>query len=231
MILGTGLLARAFASRFAQRRDTLVFASGVSNSLATSQAQFDREFDMLTTARERWPGRLVYFGSCSVTDDERQYTPYARHKLAMEKLVVSGASGLVVRLPQVVGPTGNPNTLTNFIRDRIERGEEFSVWAHAERNLIDVDDAAAITEAIIDRMHPAESGVVSIASECPIPMQELVTIFEKVLGKTAVYRLEAKGGRLHIDACFAQAIARELGIDLGGGYTERLLGKYYGPHK
>ncbi|MEZ0470921.1 NAD-dependent epimerase/dehydratase family protein [Luteimonas salinilitoris] len=228
MIVGTGLLARSFMSRFATRSDTLIFASGVSNSHETSRLQFDREFEMLAAMRRDHTGRLVYFGSCSVTDDDRRHTPYARHKLAMEEFVVSDEGGLVVRLPQVVGRTENPHTLTNFLHDRIESGESFSIWANAERNLIDVDDVAAITEVIIAGMEPSESRVVTIASERSISMPALMTTFERVLGKKANYSLEEKGGRLHIDARFAQQIARQLGIDLGEGYVERLLRKYYG---
>jgi len=228
MIVGRGLLARSFASRFADRHDTLIFASGVSNSGETSASEFEREFQMLRAARRRHSGRLVYFGSCSVTDEERRHTPYARHKLAMEQFVLGGNRGIVVRLPQVVGHTDNPNTLTNFLYNAIRKGERFSIWEHAERNLIDANDVAAITEAVIEQLDPAASRVFTIASERSVSMRELVFIFERILDQDANFDVQDKGGRLHIDASFAHDVARRIGLDLGKGYAERLLRKYYG---
>ena len=43
MIVGNGLLATAFAPRFASDRALTVFASGVANSRETRQAEFERE--------------------------------------------------------------------------------------------------------------------------------------------------------------------------------------------
>ncbi|UWX04318.1 hypothetical protein H1235_03550 [Pseudoxanthomonas sp. NC8] len=93
MIVGQGLLARAFASRYAADPDVIIFASGVSNSLATAAEGFERERAMLVPLLDAGT-RLVYFGSCASTPENAASTPYMRHKRAMEELVAASPNGL-----------------------------------------------------------------------------------------------------------------------------------------
>ena len=68
MIVGHGLLARAFAT-FVDDEGTLIYAAGVSNSLETDPTAFARERHTLEAARAAHPNRLlVYFGTCSADD-------------------------------------------------------------------------------------------------------------------------------------------------------------------
>lgn len=229
MIVGQGLLARAFAPRYAADPAVTIFASGVSNSRETDPAAFARERDLLRPLLEAG-GRVVYFGSCgSATGDSAADTPYMRHKRAMEAMVAASPGGLVLRLPQVVGRTPNPNTLTNFLRDRIASGTPFTVWARAERNLIDVDDVAAIGARLIDGAGSGGRRVFSVAAARSLPMPAIVAIFERVLGRQARVAFEPLGSPLPIDVADALAVARELGIDLGDGYAEHVIRKYYAP--
>lgn len=228
MIVGAGLLARAFSTRYSARDDVLIFASGVSNSLETAEREFAREREALAHATDGYRGKLVYFGSCSVGDHDRQATPYARHKLQMEALVLARPGGLVLRLPQVVGRTDNPHTLTNFLHRKILLGEEFSIWSNAERNLVDADDVAAIGAVAVERLAETESRVMCIAARHSIPMLDLVSTFERILARKAFFRVEPRGASISFDARDADAIAASLGIDLGGDYVERILRKYYG---
>jgi nucleoside-diphosphate-sugar epimerase len=152
-----------------------------------------------------------------------------KHKKLMESLVLSSTGGLVLRLPQVVGAMGNPNTLSNFIHDRIVSGEHFTVWAHAERNLIDIDDLVAIGTILITEMDDRSAPVVSIAAMNSMHMTEIVKIFERVHGRSANYSIVDKGDPLKIDTKKAAEIGARLGIDLGDGYIERVIRKYYTP--
>lgn len=151
------------------------------------------------------------------------------HKESMESLVLSSPGGLVLRLPQVIGITKNTHTLTNFLHDRILSGEHFVVWAHAERNLIDIDDIAAIG-ATLAADAANHTFAASIAAKRSMPMPEIVKIFERVHGKPANYSLIEKGSPLPIDTTIAEEIAERLGIDLGEGYIEKVIRKYYLPH-
>ena len=231
MIIGKGLLARAFEPHFGKDPETVIFASGVSNSLETRGSEFAREHSLLRQLQADVAKRLVYFGSCGVTVEVGELTPYMKHKKLMESLVLSSAGGLVLRLPQVVGAMGNPNTLSNFIHDRIVSGEHFTVWAHAERNLIDIDDLVAIGTILITEMDDRSASVVSIAARKSMLMTEIVKIFERVHGKPANYSIVEKGDPLKIDTKKAAETGAHLGIDLGDGYIERVIRKYYAPKR
>ena len=50
MIIGSGLLARAFGPRFTNSVTNCVYAAGVSNSRCSDQREFDREHDRLVKA-------------------------------------------------------------------------------------------------------------------------------------------------------------------------------------
>lgn len=226
MIVGRGLLATAFAG-FKSDPAVTIFASGVSNSQETSEAQFTRERELLIAAL-RGDARLVYFSSCGVAGDPDELTAYMRHKLAMEALVTARTDNMVVRLPQVVGRTGNPHTLTNFLRDRILSGVPFTIWARAERNLIDIDDITAIASHLLSLAPDTILPVTAIAADRSLPMPELVSVFERVLGVPAHCILEQKGSPMRIHPRLPTHHAAGLGIDLGDGYAERVLWKYYG---
>ena len=230
MIVGKGLLACAFAPYFGANPDVVVFASGVSNSLETREEEFAREHTLLAKLLANHAKRFVYFGSCGVATAEADLTAYMKHKTRMESLVLEARGGLVLRLPQVVGRTNNHHTLTNFLRDRILSGEHFTVWSHAERNLIDIDDVSAIGAVLATDM-TNDSSVIAIAAENCLPMREVVRIFERVLGKRANYSLVNKGATMHINTSSISKVSSQLGIDLGNGYTERVIDKYYAPFK
>ncbi|MCD7099168.1 NAD-dependent epimerase/dehydratase family protein [Stenotrophomonas sp. MMGLT7] len=226
MIIGSGLVARAFAPRYEEDRTTVIFASGVSNSNETNPAAFARERAMLVEQLERSHCRLVYFGSCNVVNT-LEHSSYFQHKRAMEALVVDSGHGTVLRLPQVVGHTRNPNTLTNFIRDCILQERQLTLWAGAQRNLIDIDDVAAIATHILDsRTVPP---IVTIASPWSLPMPRIVDLFEQVLGRRAHRVLVDRGEAMAIDSARSEQIARDIGIDFGPSYPLRVLQKYYAP--
>lgn len=230
MIVGKGLLAHAFQPHFGETPDVIVFASGVSNSLETRPDEFARESNLLCQRLESEAKRFIYFSSCGVTAAESELTPYMRHKRSMESLVLSVSHGLVLRLPQVVGRTENHHTLTNFLRDHIVSGEHFTVWAHAERNLIDIDDIVKIAVRLAAEI-PAEATAVSIAAARSLLMPEIVEIFERVLGNTANCSYVEKGTRMVIDTAVAESLSAQLGIDLGDGYIERVITKYYAANR
>lgn len=226
MIVGNGLLAKAFGPHFGGDAEIIIFASGVSNSLETRREEFAREEALLRKLVDGDVKRFVYFSSCGATAPVSEHTHYMRHKRAMESLVLAAPHGLVLRLPQVVGHTGNSHTLTNFLRNHIVSGEHFTVWARAERNLIDIDDIVRFGSWLATEL-PPEATAVSIAAIHSLLMPRIVEIFERVLGRTANCSYVDKGTPLSIDARMVESLAPRLGIDLGEGYIERVIVKYY----
>ncbi|EMR4109803.1 NAD-dependent epimerase/dehydratase family protein [Stenotrophomonas maltophilia] len=227
MIIGRGLVATAFAPDWQDDPETVIVAAGVSNSSETESAAFAREERLLDEIKGM-PSiqRIVYFGSCAVGNPAERQTPYLQHKARMEARVLADPRGRVFRLPQVVGEGGNPHTLTNFLRARIESGEPFDVWARAERNLIDIRDVATLGTHVL--RHPDDyPRMMPLADVRSTNMLEIVRAMESVLERQGNYRVLEQGVAFPIDTCDCERAAAACGVPLGEGYLLRLLGRYY----
>lgn len=191
MVLGSGLIARAF-EHFRDDARVLIFASGVSNSSTATEADYARERNLLlqqtgTTAR------LVYFSTCSLFDPALQKSGYIRHKLQMEELVRSRfPDHLILRLPNVVGHTPNPHTLTNHIRNCLLSGEPLTIQTKACRYLMGVDMAATACTPLILCPAPDER-TVNVCMDKPVPVPDLVEAMEALLERKAKAQPVAKG--------------------------------------
>lgn len=227
MIIGRGLIANAFIHEFLEDKEVTIFASGVSNSNEVSNDSFLRESTLLKRIIAGDPGLLVYFSTCSIGDLERQNTYYVRHKIEMENLVAQSGQYLILRLPQVVGKTENPYTLTNYLHSQIESGSHFTIWNKAWRNLIDIDDIAKIVTYMI-RKSSFWNHTFNIASPFPICVIDLVRVFEQTLGVKADYEVTDRGDHYDIDVVDAIHAAKIVGVEFGSDYVEKVINKYYG---
>lgn len=226
MIIGNGLLAKAYAPYFVDKQDVIVFASGVSNSRETDPEEFARERRMLEKALAQ-EKKLVYFSSCSIADPDQVNAPYVLHKQAQEKLIAERARNYAIfRLPQVVGRIDNPHTLTNYLYQTIASGDVFHIWTRARRNLIDVDDVAAIGARLLER-GDADNRITNIACPFSVAILDLVRIFEQVMDRRAYYDLIDSGGSYAIDVELAMSAAAEAGIVIDDNYINQLIRKYY----
>jgi len=226
-VVGTGLLASAFDHALLRPLGATVFASGVSNSSETRPEAFAREEALLRQHLAASTGRFVYFSTCSIADTDRAGSAYVVHKERMESLVAARLDHLVLRLPQVVGPTANPHTLTNFLANHIREGRDFPVWANAIRCLVDVEDVAAITMDLLrdpwlSHLHA------DIAPPETVSMEALVGLMEAALGRKARCNMIDCGGGVAPDPSTMLERGPRLGLKLGPGYTRRLIEKYYG---
>ncbi len=226
MIIGNGLLAKAFAPGFADNQQVTVFASGVSNSKEIGAEQFARERTLLETALDA-RNFLVYFSTCSVLDPDLIQTPYVRHKIEMERLVRDKAHQMAIfRLPQVVGHSANPYTLTNYLYQKINDGFPFRILLNAKRNLIDVDNVVSIANHLL-KNHQADDTITNIACPFSLAVLDLVRIFETVLEKNANYDTVAGGGEYTIDTTLAVTAAAKIGIVFQDQYINTIIRKYY----
>ncbi|MFC3657807.1 hypothetical protein FZ025_05545 [Xanthomonas hyacinthi] len=230
MIVGRGLLASAFDAHAIEALETTLFASGVSNSNETDPSAYAREQALLEEHLAAATGMFVYFSTCSIEDPDRGNGHYGRHKVRMEQKVIErGGDYLVLRLPQVVGLTGNPHTLTNFLANRLRSGEPIPMWSGAVRCLIDVEHVAAITMSLL-RSSGLRQVLATLAPPEVITMPELVDAMESIMGLTARREIVERKGGARPDAALMVKMAPTLGIDVSPGYTWRLLQKYYGHH-
>jgi len=228
MIIGSGLIAHAFRASYAHSDTVCIYAAGVSNSSCSDTHEFARERLRLEAALQQAQqlDAFVYFGTCSVGDPEAQHTPYVQHKLAMEHLAATHPRHLILRLPQVAGITPNPHTLLNYLYANIARSEAFKLWRKARRNIIDVDDVAAIAGQLI--ADPAARRItVNVANLSSDTMPAIVAAMEHIVGKPAIYEAVDRGSESAIDTRVILPLLDKAGVTFGDDYLERVLGKYY----
>ena len=229
MIIGSGLLARAFKQYQLKLDQVCVYAAGVSNSSNTDAREFEREKLCLTQSMAVAPTQdlFIYFSTCSICDPSMQDSPYVKHKVRMENLVKQRSNYLIFRLPQVVSFTPNPHTLLNALYAYIVRSERFSLWVNATRNLIDVDDISIIALEIISKK-PMWNKSINIANSDNVAVKDIVKVLENVLGVTAIYDEIDKGSGYHIDISDIQPALIHLGIHFNDDYLHHMFNKYYG---
>jgi nucleoside-diphosphate-sugar epimerase len=229
MIVGSGLLARAFGPAYSGRSDVCVYAAGVSNSNCVDTHEFLREQQRVDAAlhQYRHVDAFVYFGTCSAYDPEISNSPYVRHKVSMERMVGGHPRHLVLRLPQIAGKTPNPHTLLNFLYARISRSEAFHIWGGAKRNIIDVDDVVSIGQRLIAD-GTVRNVTVNIANPVNYSMAEIVDAMAGVVGKRAVFDVVDRGSDYFIETGAMQAALNEAGVRFDRDYLRRIFAKYYG---
>ncbi len=229
VIVGSGVIARAFRSRIADLPGVCVYAAGVSNSGCTDAREFDREHERLSaTMTQLEPHRLlVYFSTCSINDSSAQNSAYVLHKRSMEQLVAQRSRHLILRLPQLAGRTPNPHTLLNYLHARIVRSERFQVFRHAERNVIDVDDVARIVVELVREGACAET--INVACTRNVAIVDIVRCFEDVVGHRALFDIIDAGAGYAIDTSRIQAALTRCGVSFSADYLRWTLEKYYAP--
>lgn len=130
MIVGKGDIA----SVLPKRSDILFFASGVSNSNETREAEYRRETNLLL--RQPRNRRLVYFSTLAVLYGDNRYV---KHKRQVEELIKTEfPSWTIMRLGNITWGT-NPHTIINFLRSRLKKGLTIKVQ-DTYRYIIDKDE-------------------------------------------------------------------------------------------
>jgi nucleoside-diphosphate-sugar epimerase len=191
-VIGSGLLAGAFASAAETGPRAIICASGVPDSQCTDESAFRRERGLLRDLTGRARARdavLVYFSGAPVYgrvsgfrvegEDATPETPYGRHQLECERLVAeSGARHLVLRLPNVVGRGGHPHQLIPSLVSQSLNGSVV-IRVSATRDLIDVDDLVAIVAALLRR--GVDNDIVNVASGISTPVLRIAEVIAEVL--------------------------------------------------
>lgn len=228
MIVGHGMLAKAFKTSDSVAESVCIFASGVSNSRCNDVNEFNREADLLRKklAAHNEPAAFVYFGTCSVYDPASQVQPYVLHKLAMEQMVQMHPFGLIARLPQVAGPNASPYTLLAVLCESIRSGQTIKVWQNATRNIIDVVDVVKIVSSWTSG--PNQIGkVINIANPVSHPLKTIIESVESVLGRKGKLEMVSAGAAYAIDISAIGPLIENLGVNFDKDYLFRVISRYY----
>lgn len=228
VIVGSGLLARAFAAHANDLTNTCIYAAGVSNSSCIDNLEFERDTNRLSASLAQASPRelFIYFSTCSISDPYSQDSRYVTHKKKLEELVRAHSRHSIIRLPQVAGKTPNPHTILNYLYNRIARSERFDLWRNAKRNIIDVEDVAKVVLDLVT-VEDIQSETINLANPRSYSMQEIISALEKTARHRAIYNVVDKGGDYFIDTSRIAASVKRTGIAFDDGYLLRTLSKYY----
>lgn len=223
MIVGNGLVAKSLMQY--DEDDIIFFASGVSNSAINEASAFLRErnllSEILTSNTEK---HLVYFSTCMVSSIKLSPTPYAAHKLSMEKIVQESKNWTIFRLPNLVGRGGNPNNLVNFLKSNVVAKNRITIQQNAKRALLDADDMARLVRAYIDK--GSNKCVIDLVLEQAISIFDILDALTKDLEDDAYFEIVPGGLEIGEKNEDAVQLARINEIDVSPGYSIRSLRKW-----
>lgn len=196
MIIGNGLIANSLKN--IDTEDNLYFASGVSNSLETRSSEFEREFSLLKNSIiQHEENKLFYFSTLSVNDLSKQQSPYVLHKLEIENFIKENCKNyIILRIGNIVGNGGNPNTLFNFLKTQIMHGNNFMLHQKARRLLLDIDD---ITKFLESNCANINNQTINFAYPYYYDLKEIVEAIRNKLQKEANYQESDEGDFYKVD--------------------------------
>lgn len=226
MIIGNWLIAKAFYEYY-NDNNILVFASWVSNSQNTDESEFKREIDLIhNTIIHNKTKLFVYISSCSISDETLVNSLYVKHKIQAENIIKTLCPEyLILRTSNPIWFTQNPNTIINFLYNKILTSEHFIVWKNAYRNLIDVEDLFIISKEIINMN--IKNTTINVANTQYYSIWDIVNTLENIIWKKWNYELIEKWWTPKIDTSFIKSIISKLNIKFDNNYLNTLLSKYY----
>jgi dTDP-4-dehydrorhamnose reductase len=225
MVIGNGLIASAFLKDYQNDDRFLIFASGVSNSSETNVNEFEREKLLFSKSVLSNPSKhVVYF--TSFIDPNKEKMQYADHKCKMEELVKSYKNFYtILKLPQVIGKTGNNNTLVNFIVKKLKNQEELNVYKNVYKSLIDVEDVKGIVDILVKKWNDKNIYVDFPYIE-KLTVIDIVNLISNQLNlKSKIVLVESPNYDLPEPSLAVEAILNQLNIT-PKGYTEKVIKKY-----
>ena len=179
-IIGSGFIASSFKkyTNFIKKNNIIIYAAGISNSLEVQKKKLDLETSRLKKFMQYNKKKLVYISTYSVNDNSRKNKLYVKNKIKIEKIIKNNNSEyIIIRLPEIIGKSKNPNTLTNFFYNNLIKNKPFKVFKNSRRNLLDIDDAIKNCIKIINLLN----------KKFNTPLQ-IVNDFEKILKKRGIYK-------------------------------------------
>lgn len=194
MIIGNGLIASAIER--CDNEDVVLFASGVSNSVNPDMYDFKREDSLI---RQSIPHNklFVYFSTVSIHDESVCQKPYIRHKLDMERVVQRLADKyLIIRLPNVIGMGGNPNTLFPFFKAQILQNKETTIEKNAKRYLLTEHQLADMLQQLITAN--THNRIVHCISGKAQSVKKIYITMAAVLRKPAKFKVVEGGVAYHV---------------------------------
>ena len=221
-IVGSGFIAKKFKkySYFFRKNDVIIYAAGISNSQERNKKSLKREILLANQFCAKNIKRVVYISTCSINDFSRNKSKYVKNKIIIENIIRKKTNDyIIVRLPEVVGYSNNPNTLTNFFFNKIFKSKSFALYKNTKRNIIDVEDAVKYCIKII-KSNKYRNKTVSLLNKQFYTPLNIVELFEKIFNKKAHFQIKVIAKKKWISK-------NNYYIKSNKNYLLKVLKKYY----
>lgn len=195
MIVGNGLVAKAFKNSSYNFENCIIFASGVSDSKLEDKKEFQREFELIKKyiAENK---KFIYFSSIHILDPSEQNSMYVKHKIKVENFIKNNfQSYIIYRLPIIVGKGGNDKSLFNFLHDSITNKIKMNIFVDSYRYILDVKNLVYLTNKTL----LLRNKVINLVFDKPFNIIEIVKSFEDALNIEAIYDEHPGGDFFKVD--------------------------------
>ena len=209
--------------------EDVLFSSGVSNSGETNAAAFQKEIDLVKQyiGKIRPGSSFVYFSTTSIFDRSKVSSHYTNHKIGIENLIKeSGINYLIIRLPNLVGSSNNPHTLTNFFNQSLLSGKQINLHPGAIRHLIDVSDLPFILSEI-SKKFGKQKVTVNVETDKPLTAEQILRLLEEVSSKRANVNIRPDIAKAHYPAILEDKFSQNYLLKTGEDYHKKMFSKYY----
>jgi nucleoside-diphosphate-sugar epimerase len=226
MVIGNGMLANAF-TKYLNKDNIVIFASGVSNSKEQRNEEFEREFYLLKkTINNNKKSKFIYFSTCSVFDKQLSKTPYVVHKKEIENYIKNNSENYIIfRLPTVVGNSKNEKTLFNNFKNKVLNNEVIEIQKNSFRFLIDIEDLSKTLPFFIEN-EIIKNKIINVSFNNKIFVKDIIELYELILRKKSNIVLVDCENDFNFSNDFFINELKKINYKLPENYNYNLLKKY-----
>ena len=189
--IGNGFIAKNLKKiKSNLNKPYLLYCAGVSNSKSINKKEYQKEIRKIKNVISKIKKKtiLVYISTTSINDKNHNKDKYVSNKIKIENLIKDKVDKyIIIRLPQIIGKTKNPNVISNFLFNKIKNRKFFNAWVNSKRNLLDIDDVKKIVEKILKQKFK-ESFTVNIYNSKYTSVISLINILSKILNIKPMYK-------------------------------------------
>jgi len=230
-IFGNGFIAKSLVNLnpYLKKKKLVIYCSEISKSLKKSKYKLKKEVKVLKKFYKKFKNKyIIYISSSSVLDSSRNKSEYLKNKIKIEELIKNKFQKYqIIRLPEIIGNSRNPNTLTNFFYNNIIKKKKFIIFKNSKRNFIDIEDVFKIIKIIVLKINTNKK-IITLCNKYNNSPKEIVQLLETIVNKKANYKeINVKKQNWRLNYSSISKYVKETDIKFNKYYLKKILFKYY----